>query len=84
MKKEYLLILELIKYGNKKTDKLLELLHDKTLNWIEVLGYLCYHRVIGFAYNTMNSIGVRKLDFPVFFTMYMILFRVALSQLFNV
>lgn len=72
MKKEHLLILELIKYRNKSADKLLELLCDKTINWIEVLGYLCYHRVCGIAYEVMSSIDVRKLDFQVFFTMYMI------------
>lgn len=48
------------------------MLSDKTLNWIEVLGYLCYHRVAGLAYQVINSIDVRKLDFPVFFTIYMI------------
>jgi hypothetical protein len=72
MKKEHNTVLELVKYGNKKKDKLLEVLDDKTTNWIEVLGYLCYHRVSGLAYEIMNLIGVRKLDFPVFFTIYMI------------
>ncbi len=72
MKKEHSTVLELVKYGNKKIDKLLEILDDKTINWIEVLGYLCYHRVSGLAYEIMNSIEVRKLDFPVFFTIYMI------------
>lgn len=72
MKKEHNAVLELVKYGNKKIDKLLEVLDDKTLNWIEILGYLCYHRVSGLAYEIMNSIDVRKLDFPVFFTIYMI------------
>jgi len=72
MKKEHNTVLELVKYGNKKIDKLLEVLDDKTTNWIEVLGYLCYHRVGGLAYEIMNSIDVRKLDFPVFFTIYMI------------
>ncbi len=72
MKKEHKIVLELVKHGNKKIDKLLEMLDDKTINWIEVLGYLCYHRVSGLAYEIMNSIDVRKLDFPVFFTTYMI------------
>lgn len=74
IKKEHNAVLEIVKFGNKKkeTDKLLAVLEDKTLNWIEILGYLCYHRVAGLAYETINAINVRKLDFPVFFTIYMI------------
>lgn len=72
IKKEYGAVLEIVKFGNKKIDKLLAVLQDKTLNWIEVLGYLCYHRVAGLAYETINSVNIRKLDFPVFFTIYMI------------
>ncbi|MEM3610320.1 MAG: nucleotidyltransferase family protein, partial [Candidatus Anstonellales archaeon] len=33
---------------------------------------LCYHRIAGLAYETLRSIQVRELDFPVFFTLYMI------------
>lgn len=67
IKKEYNAVLEIVKLDNKKkTDKLLAVLEDKTLNWIEVLGYLCYHRVAGLAYETINAVDVRKLDFPVF------------------
>ena len=51
---------------------MLSVLEDKNLNWIEILGYLCYHRTAGLAYNIINSINVRKLDYPVFFTLYMI------------
>lgn len=74
IKKEHNAVLEIVKFGNKKkeTDKLLAVLEDKTLNWIEILGYLCYHRVAGLAYETINAINVRKLDFPVFFAIYMI------------
>lgn len=74
IKKEYKAVLEIIKFGNKKreTDKLLAVLEDKTLNWIEILGYLCYHRVAGLAYEVINTVNVRKLDFPVFFAIYMI------------
>jgi len=72
MKKEHTVVLELVKYGNKKIDKLSKLLNDKTINWIEVLGYLCYHRVSGIAYETLNQIDVRKVDFSVFFSLYMI------------
>jgi len=74
MKKEHNAVLEIVKFGNKKggTDKLLTVLEDRTLNWIEILGYLCYHRVAGLAYEIINVINVRKLDFPVFFAIYMI------------
>lgn len=74
IKKEYNAVLEIVKFGNKKreTDKLLAVLEDNTLNWIEILGYLCYHRVAGLAYETINAVNVQKLDFPVFFAIYMI------------
>jgi hypothetical protein len=74
IKKEHNAVLEIIKFDNKKkkTDKLLTVLEDKTLNWIEILGYLCYHRVAGLAYEVINAVDVRNLDFPVFFTLYMI------------
>lgn len=74
IKKEYNAVLEIVKFGNKKreADKLLAVLEDKTLNWIEILGYLCYHRVAGLAYETISAADVRKLDFPVFFTISMI------------
>ncbi|MCL4393143.1 hypothetical protein M1145_03300 [Patescibacteria group bacterium] len=71
-KKEYNAVLEIVKFGNKKIDRLLKVLDDKTLNWIEVLGYLCYHRVAGLAYEVINPFDVRNLDFPVFFTIYMV------------
>ncbi|MBT9164590.1 MAG: hypothetical protein DDT23_00592 [candidate division WS2 bacterium] len=74
IKKEHNAVLEIVKFGNKKrkTDKLIAVLEDNTLNWIEILGYLCYHRVAGLAYEAINAVDVRKLDFPVFFTLYMI------------
>lgn len=74
IKKEHNAVLEIVKFDNKKkkTDKLLAVLEDKTLNWIEILGCLCYHRVAGLAYEVINAVDVRKLDFPVFFTLYMI------------
>ncbi|HEX9983516.1 MAG TPA: nucleotidyltransferase family protein [Thermoanaerobaculia bacterium] len=63
-----------MKFGGEKRDpaRLLAVLDDAALNWIEILGYLCYHRVAGLAYETINAINVRKLDFPVFFAIYMI------------
>lgn len=74
IKKEHGAVLEIVRLGNKKrdTDKLFAILNDKTLNWIEILGYLCYHRVAGLAYEVTNAVDVRKLDFPVFFALYMI------------
>ena len=74
MKKEHKAVLEIVKFGNKKRkiEKLITILEDKTLNWIEILGYLCYHRVAGLAYEVIKNIDVKKLDFSVFFTLYMI------------
>ncbi|MCW1299455.1 MAG: nucleotidyltransferase family protein [Candidatus Parvarchaeum sp.] len=71
VKKEYNAVLEIVKFG-RKANKLRAILEDNTLNWIEILGYLCYHRVAGIAYETISAIDVRKLDFSVFFTLYMI------------
>lgn len=72
IKKEYSAVLEIVKYPVKKSDRLIEVLEDKSLNWIEILGYLCYHRMAGIAYENINSVDVRKLDFPVFFTTFMV------------
>jgi hypothetical protein len=73
-KKENDAVLEIVRFGSEKREpaNLLAVLDDDALNWIEILGYLCYHRVAGLAYETINSINVRKLDFPVFFAIYMI------------
>jgi len=72
IKREHRAILEIVKFPVKKSDKLIDVLEDKSLNWIEILGYLCYHRVAGLAYENISSVDVRKLDFPVFFSLYMI------------
>jgi hypothetical protein len=74
IKNEQNAVLEIVKFGNedKQAGELLAVLDDRSLNWIEILGYLCYHRVAGLAYETINAINVRKLDFPVFFAIYMI------------
>jgi len=74
IKKEHKAVLEIVKFGNKKIKKSLnKILEDKTLNWIEILGYLCYHKVAGLAYKNITVVdNIKKLDFPVFFTLYMI------------
>lgn len=72
IKKEYEVVIELSKLNQKDKSKLINLLDDKSINWIEVLGYLCYHRLAGVAYEQVNSINIRKFDFPVFFSTYMI------------
>lgn len=72
IKGEYKAVLEIAKFPIKNPDTLIGVLENKSLNWIEVLGYLCYHRIAGLAYENINSVDVRKLDFPVFFTTYMI------------
>lgn len=70
MEKEKKVILEILKYN--PDNNLIELLNSKDINWITVLGYLTYHRVAGLAYERINNINVRLLDYPFFFTTYMI------------
>lgn len=76
IKKEYKFILEIIKasFGNKKSLICLhKMLEDKTLNWVEILGYLCYHRIGGLAFHTIvNNFNVYTIDFPIFFILDMI------------
>ncbi len=68
MNQEHKLILELLKYDvNVHDDFFLN-----NVNWINILGYLTYHRVAGLTYEKMEKIGVRKFDYPVYFTTYMI------------
>jgi hypothetical protein len=74
IKKEHRAVLEIIKFGNKKLkNNINNILKDKTLNWLEILGYLCYHKIAGLAYETIVKVvdNVKKLDFPVFLTLYM-------------
>lgn len=70
MTKEQEVILEILKYDS--SEKLINLLNDDSINWINVLGYLTYHRIAGLAYEKVNNINIRLFDFPVFFTTYMI------------
>jgi len=73
IKKEHRAVLEIIKFGNKKLkNNINNILKDKTLNWLEILGYLCYHKIAGIAYETIVKVisDVKKLDFPVFLTLY--------------
>lgn len=70
MKNEQQIILEILKYEND--EKLIEMFNNKNINWIEVLGYLTYHRVAGLVYEKMNNINIRLLDYPVFLSSYMI------------
>lgn len=68
--KEEKIVLELLKY--EYDDSIIEILNDKSVNWITVLGYLMYHRVAGLVYEKINKIDVRLLDYPVFFASYMV------------
>lgn len=70
MKKEHEIILEILKY--ESSQNLTELICSKNANWITILGYLSYHRVAGLAYEKINNLNIRLLDFPVFFATYMI------------
>ena len=70
MKVDYDIALELLKYNlNENIESSLK---RDDINWINILGYLSYHRVIGLVYSKINNINVRLLDYPVFFSSYMI------------
>ena len=65
------LILEMIKY-NINEEKIIKLISDNNINWINVLGFISYHRIAGLIYEKINKINIRLLEFPVFFSIYMI------------
>lgn len=64
-------IIEIIRFNTNK-EKIEELIKSNKINWINVLGFISYHRIAGLVYEKMNSINIRLLDFPVFFSTYMI------------
>lgn len=70
MNKDNQVILNILKYNSNQS--LTKLLNDNSINWINVLGYLTYHRVAGLAYEKVNNINIRLFDYPVFFTTYLI------------
>ena len=67
---EEMIVLELLKY--EYDGETIEALKKQSINWIKVLGYLTYHRVAGLVYDKVNRVNVRLLDYPVFFTSYLI------------
>lgn len=69
MAKEIEAILELLKYKNKDFG---EILLQGNLNWMNILGFLSYHRVAGLAYEKIKEIGVRSFDYPLYLTTSMI------------
>lgn len=64
-------IVEIIKFNINK-EKIEKLIKSNKINWINVLGFISYHRISGLVYEKIKSINVRLLDFPVFFSTYMI------------
>lgn len=64
-------IIEIIRFNTNK-EKIEEMIKSNKINWINVLGFISYHRIAGLVYEKMNSINIRLLDFPVFFSIYMI------------
>jgi len=64
-------IIEIIRFNTNK-EKIEELIKSNKINWINVLGFISYHRIAGLVYEKMNNINIRLLDFPVFFSTYMI------------
>ena len=69
MTKEIEVILELLKYKNIDFEKILS---QKNINWMNILGFLSYHRVAGLAYEKIKEIGVRSFDYPFYLTTSMI------------
>ena len=64
-------IIEIIRFNTNK-EKIEEFIKCNKINWINVLGFISYHRIAGLVYEKMNSVNIRLLDFPVFFSTYMI------------
>ena len=69
MKIEQKIIIELLKYEDN--NKVLGLMKHNP-NWIEILGYLTYHRLAGLAYEKIKNLNVRNFDYPVYLNTYMI------------
>lgn len=69
MNKENDIILELLNYDEKYNK---ELLFSNDINWMNILGYLTYHRIAGLAFEKMEKIGVRSFDYPIYLTTQMI------------
>ncbi len=64
-------IIEIVKF-NTNIEKIEKLIKSNEINWIKLLGFISYHRIAGLVYDKMNKINIRLLDFPVFFSTYMI------------
>ncbi len=69
MKIEQKIIIELLKYEDN--NKVLGLMKHNP-NWIEILGYLTYHRLAGLAYEKIKNLNVRNFDYPIYLNTYMI------------
>ena len=69
MEIEKKIIIELLKYEND--NKVLALMKYNP-NWIEILGFLTYHRLAGLTYEKIKSLNVRNFDYPVYLNTYMI------------
>lgn len=69
--KEQKIIIELLKYNDDSINNEL-VLKNTDINWINILGYLSYHRIAGLAFEKINKIGARSFDYPFYLTLYMI------------
>lgn len=65
------LIMEIIKYDTDQK-KIKNIINENKINWMNILGFISYHRIAGFIYEKVNEINIRLLEFPVFFSSYMI------------
>jgi hypothetical protein len=64
------LVLEILKYDTNN-EKIEYIIKNNKINWMEILGFISYHRVSGLFYSKMDKINIRLLDYPVFFSSYM-------------
>ena len=63
-------IIETLKYKINQ-EEILSMLKSNKINWPNVLGFISYHRISGLIFDKINSIDVRLLDFPVFYSIYL-------------
>ena len=47
-------IIEIIRFNTNK-EKIEELIKSNKINWINVLGFISYHRIAGLVYEKMNN-----------------------------
>ena len=65
------LIIEIYKF-NPDVEKIEKIIKEEKIDWPSILGFVSYHRIAGLFYEKFNNINIRLLEYPVFFSTYMI------------